>query len=121
MQVPTVTNYSGLLRRLQSSTTAWKVQFLELRGLDLLLEALERVSGRGCLHITDALLQLKCVVCVRAVMNSKTGLDFMLDNQGYVRTLTQGEGPLLAWKISDIGLCAVLYVSASDICGRYFA
>ena len=88
-----MTNYSGLLRRLQSSTTAWKVLFLELRGLDLLLEALERVSGRGCLHIADALLQMKCVACVRAVMNTKTGLDFMLDNQGYVRTLAQGEGP----------------------------
>lgn len=66
------------------------VQFLELRGLDLLMEALERLSGRGCARIADALLQLTCVACIRAVMNSSEGLHFILDNQGYVRTLTQG-------------------------------
>ncbi|CAL8315263.1 unnamed protein product [Lota lota] len=89
LQVPTVTNYSGLRRRLESSNTAWMVQFLELRGLDLLMEALERVSGRGCIRITDALLQLTCVACVRVILNSWSGLQFILDNQGYVRTLAQ--------------------------------
>ena len=83
-------NYSGLRRRLEGSDQAWMVQFLELRGLDLLMEALERMSGRGCARIADALLQLTCIACVRAVMNSSAGLHFILDNQGYVRTLTQG-------------------------------
>ncbi|XP_076611963.1 inverted formin-2-like isoform X3 [Chaetodon auriga] len=89
LQVPTVVNYSGLRRRLEASDPAWMVQFLELRGLDLLMEALERLSGRGCARIPDALLQLTCVACVRAVMNSSEGLHFILDNQGYVRTLIQ--------------------------------
>lgn len=83
-------NYSGLRRRLELSDQAWMVQFLELRGLDLLMEALERLSGRGCSRITDALLQLTCVACIRAVMNSSEGLHFILDNQDYVRTLTHG-------------------------------
>ncbi|XP_071393671.1 inverted formin-2-like, partial [Centroberyx affinis] len=89
LQVPTVVNYSGLRRRLEGSDRAWMVQFLELRGLDLLMEALERLSGRGCARIADALLQLTCVACVRGVMNSSSGLNFILDNHGYVRTLTQ--------------------------------
>ncbi|XP_035534287.1 inverted formin-2-like, partial [Morone saxatilis] len=89
LQVPTVVNYSGLRRRLEASDQAWMVQFLELRGLDLLMEALERLSGRGCARIADALLQLTCIACVRAIMNSSEGLHFILDNQGYVRTLTQ--------------------------------
>lgn len=89
LQVPTVVNYSGLRRRLEACDQAWMVQFLELRGLDLLMEALERLSGRGCSRIADALLQLTCVACIRAVMNSSEGLHFILDNQGYVRTLTQ--------------------------------
>ncbi|XP_034018319.1 inverted formin-2-like [Thalassophryne amazonica] len=89
LQVPTVVNYSGLRRRLEACDQDWMVQFLELHGLDLLLEALERLSGRGCARIADALLQLTCVACVRAVMNSSAGLHFMLDNEGYVRTLTQ--------------------------------
>lgn len=66
------------------------VQFLELSGLDLLLEALDRLSGRGCSRIADALLQLTCVSCVRAVMNSSAGIHFIIDNEGYIRKLSQG-------------------------------
>ncbi|XP_052379765.1 inverted formin-2-like isoform X34 [Oncorhynchus keta] len=89
LQVPTVVNYSGVRRRLEGSDQEWMVQFLELNGLDLLMEALERLSGRGCARIADALLQLTCVACVKAVMNSSAGLHFILDNEGYVRTLSQ--------------------------------
>ncbi|XP_052437050.1 inverted formin-2 isoform X2 [Carassius gibelio] len=89
LQVPTVVNYSGLKKRLMKSDQAWMVQFLELSGLDLLLEALARLSGRGCSRIADALLQLTCVSCVRAVMNSSAGIHFIVDNEGYVRKLSQ--------------------------------
>lgn len=91
LQVPTVVNYSGLKRRLQASDRAWMLQFLELGGLDLLMEALDRVSGRGCARIADALLQLTCVGCVRAIMNSTAGINFIVEAEGYVRTLSQGE------------------------------
>lgn len=45
LQMPSVVNYSGLRKRLENSDDAWMVQFLELSGLDLLLEALDRLSG----------------------------------------------------------------------------
>lgn len=83
-------NYSGLKRRLESSNESWMVQFLEMHGLDLLMEALEKLSGRGCARMSDALLQLTCVGCVRAIMNSSSGLHFILDNQIHIRNLIQG-------------------------------
>uniref|UniRef100_A0A8C6UX96 Inverted formin 2 n=1 Tax=Neogobius melanostomus TaxID=47308 RepID=A0A8C6UX96_9GOBI len=89
LQMPTVVNYSGLKRRLEDSDQTWMVQFLELSGLDLLLEALDRLSGRGCSRIADALLQLTCVSCVRAVMNSSAGIHFIIENEGYIRKLSQ--------------------------------
>ncbi|KAM6918070.1 inverted formin-2 [Lycodopsis pacificus] len=89
LQIPTVVNYSGLKRRLEGSDQPWMVQFLELSGLDLLLEALDRLSGRGCSRIADALLQLTCVSCVRAVMNSSAGIHFIIENEGYIRKLSQ--------------------------------
>ncbi|XP_059814366.1 inverted formin-2-like [Hypanus sabinus] len=89
LQTPTVINYSGLKKRLENSNNAWMLQFLELGGLDLLLEALDRLSGRGVTKITDALLQLTCVKCVRAVMNSSKGIDYIINNSGYVRKLSQ--------------------------------
>lgn len=91
LQMPSVVNYSGLRKRLESSDGSWMVQFLEQSGLDLLLEALARLSGRGVARIADALLQLTCISCVRAVMNSQQGIEYILSNQGYVRQLSQGE------------------------------
>ncbi|XP_048456059.1 inverted formin-2-like [Rhincodon typus] len=89
LQVPTVVNYSGLKKRLENSSNDWMVQFLDLDGLDLLLEALDRLSGRGVAKIFDALLQLTCVKCVRAVMNSSSGIDYIVTNEGYIRKLSQ--------------------------------
>ncbi|XP_057638494.1 inverted formin-2 isoform X1 [Chionomys nivalis] len=89
LQIPSVVNYSGLRKRLESSDGSWMVQFLEQSGLDLLLEALARLSGRGVARIADALLQLTCISCVRAVMNSQQGIEYILSNQGYVRQLSQ--------------------------------
>ena len=91
LQVPSVVNYSGLRKRLEGSDGGWMVQFLEQSGLDLLLEALARLSGRGVARIADALLQLTCVSCVRAVMNSREGIQYILSNQAYVRQLSLGE------------------------------
>ncbi|KAB0398861.1 hypothetical protein E2I00_006055, partial [Balaenoptera physalus] len=89
LQMPSVVNYSGLRKRLESSDGGWMVQFLEQSGLDLLLEALARLSGRGVARIADALLQLTCISCVRAVMNSQEGIQYILSNQAYVRQLSQ--------------------------------
>lgn len=91
LQMPSVVNYSGLKKRLENSDDSWMVQFLELCGLDLLLEALDRLSGRGVARISDALLQLTCISCVRAVMNSHRGIEYIVSNEGYVRKLFQGE------------------------------
>ncbi|XP_011376032.1 inverted formin-2-like isoform X2 [Pteropus vampyrus] len=88
LQMPSVVNYSGLRKRLEGSDGSWMVQFLEQSGLDLLLEALARLSGRGVARIADALLQLTCISCVRAVMNSQQGLEYILSNQAYVRQLS---------------------------------
>lgn len=89
LQIPSVVNYSGLKKRLESSDDNWMVQFLELSGLDLLLEALDRLSGRGVSRISDALLQLTCINCVRTLMNSHKGIEHIVNNEGYVRKLSQ--------------------------------
>ncbi|KAM4690860.1 inverted formin-2 [Rhinophrynus dorsalis] len=89
LQIPSVINYSGLKKRLESSDDDWMVQFLELSGLDLLLEALDKLSGRGVSRISDALLQLTCINCVRTLMNSHKGIEYIVDNEGYVRKLSQ--------------------------------
>lgn len=109
LQMPSVVNYSGLKKRLENSDDAWMVQFLELSGLDLLLEALDRLSGRGVARISDALLQLTCISCVRAVMNSHKGIEYIVSNEGYVRKLFQGEetSSSITWGIGRALSCCL--------------
>jgi len=61
LQMPSVVNYSGLRKRLESS---------------------------GVARIADALLQFTCISCVRAVMNSQQGIEYILSNQAYVHQLS---------------------------------
>uniref|UniRef100_A0A3P9Q975 Inverted formin, FH2 and WH2 domain containing n=1 Tax=Poecilia reticulata TaxID=8081 RepID=A0A3P9Q975_POERE len=112
--VPTVVNYSGLKRRLEGSDQTWMVQFLELSGLDLLLEALDRLSGRGCSRIADALLQLTCVSCVRAVMNSSAGIHFIIENEGYIRKLSQLDTSNIMVKKQVFELLAALSIFSAE-------
>ncbi|XP_010710278.1 inverted formin-2 isoform X2 [Meleagris gallopavo] len=115
LQMPSVVNYSGLKKRLESSDDAWMVQFLELCGLDLLLEALDRLSGRGVARISDALLQLTCINCVRAVMNSHRGIEYIVSNEGYVRKLFQAlDTTNVMVKKQVFELLAALCIYSSD-------
>ncbi|KAM6274898.1 inverted formin-2-like isoform 2-T3 [Porphyrio hochstetteri] len=115
LQMPSVVNYSGLKKRLENSDDAWMVQFLELCGLDLLLEALDRLSGRGVARISDALLQLTCINCVRAVMNSHKGIEYIVNNEGYVRKLFQAlDTTNVMVKKQVFELLAALCIYSSD-------
>ncbi|XP_075282830.1 inverted formin-2 isoform X2 [Opisthocomus hoazin] len=115
LQMPSVVNYSGLKKRLENSNDAWMVQFLELCGLDLLLEALDRLSGRGVARISDALLQLTCINCVRAVMNSHKGIEYIVSNEGYVRKLFQAlDTTNVMVKKQVFELLAALCIYSSD-------
>ncbi|XP_043373679.1 inverted formin-2 isoform X2 [Dermochelys coriacea] len=115
LQMPSVVNYSGLKKRLESSDDTWMVQFLEQSGLDLLLEALDRLSGRGVSRISDALLQLTCINCVRALMNSHKGIEYIVSNEGYVRKLSQAlDTSNVMVKKQVFDLLAALFIYSLD-------
>ena len=65
--------------------------FLNLDGLSVLFETMaRRGSGSHSLSISDALLQLECVMCVKAVMNSEVGLSHITKDKSYTRKLAEG-------------------------------
>ena len=70
-------------------------QFLTLGGLSAIFDALEALGMQGFSSITDALRQLECVNCVKAVMNNKFGLEFIIaqPGEGFVKKLAQGAYP----------------------------
>ena len=84
------TNLTPLKLKLTSCTDDWMLGFLDQGGLELVFVCLEKVGERGFAKLSVAIDQLTCVGCIRAVMNSKVGLDHIVDSSRYVRTLAEG-------------------------------
>jgi hypothetical protein len=96
-------NLTTLKTKLSSCTDDWMLGFLDQGGLELLFARLVRLGERGFAKFADAIDQLTCVGCIRAVMNSKVGLDHLVDSrsQNYVTTLAEG-GAIVLWTISGV-------------------
>ncbi|XP_038055713.1 inverted formin-2-like isoform X2 [Patiria miniata] len=88
LQLPTLNNYTGLKKRIANSDKEWLQRFLELDGLDVLLESVVRLSSRG-MNMAQAYLQIEVVNCIKAVMNSKAGLEYICENEEYTRKLAE--------------------------------
>ncbi|KAK7067270.1 Inverted formin-2 [Halocaridina rubra] len=89
LRMPTVSNYSGMKKLIEVADESWLEDFLSLDGLGILFEALERLSEKKFSSIADAILQLECVLCIKAVMNAKSGLEYIVSNEDYTRKLAK--------------------------------
>ena len=85
-------NFNGLMNRLKSADQDWMEHFLSLGGMSAIFEAMEVLGSRGFSSITDAIKQLQCVACIKAVMNNKFGLEFIISQpgEGFFKKLAQG-------------------------------
>lgn len=85
-------NFSGLKSRLRTADQQWMEAFLEQGGLSAIFDAMEALGQKGFSSMVDAMRQLDCVACVKAVMNSSFGLDFIIHypEKKYVRKLGEG-------------------------------
>ncbi len=85
-------NISGLKKRLEKADQEWMESFLEHGGLSSIFDALAVLGERGFSSLEDALRQLLCVACIKAVMNSEVGLNFIIHypDMKYLRKLSEG-------------------------------
>lgn len=88
LRFPSVQTYCGIHNKLKSSSNDWILEFLENNGMEVLLDALEKLSSLKLFF--DAVMLLECASCIKTVMNSKTGLDFMVGNRDFTRRLGRG-------------------------------
>lgn len=75
---PTVQNLSKLRMAIKSNDRDWMEEFLEFDGLGLLFQCLNNLSCYHSSHLTDMVLRMVCVSCIREVANSQSGLDCLL-------------------------------------------
>lgn len=88
LKSPSVQNYYGIRSKLKSSSQDWMAEFLDNDGMEVLLGALERLSSRKL--FVDAVMLLECTCCIKTVLNSKAGLEFMIGNRAFTRRLGRG-------------------------------
>ncbi|XP_033111199.1 inverted formin-2-like [Anneissia japonica] len=85
---PSIHNYTSLRHRLTNDCDRqWMLRFLGLGGLELLYLSQKRVSQQDQFNIANIYAQLEIVSCVKAVMNSETGLEYIIDDPEYTRKL----------------------------------
>lgn len=91
LKTPSLKNFSGIRPRIENASKKWLSEFLNLGGFDCLLDGLTSRSSENGLKFTDALEQIECVRCIKAVMNSSVGLEVMTSSNELTRSLVKGK------------------------------
>ena len=71
-------NYIGLKKRIKTADQKWIEQFLEHGGLETIFETLSMLSSKGFCSLMDAVQQLECVRCIKAIMNRPFGIAYVI-------------------------------------------
>lgn len=92
LKLPSIRTYAALSKKLRTCNKQWMSGFLEAYGLKVLLESVDTLSSRKVSQLTDAMMLLECVNCVKEVMNSKIGLEFIIDGKNeFIPRLVKGK------------------------------
>ena len=81
---PSLRTFKQLKEVLKTVCDDWIWEFLKNDGLGALFNALHQL-GSGKNSLADTFVQLKCVECVKAVMDTKSGLTCMIENKDFTR------------------------------------
>ena len=93
LRIPAVPNYAGVRKLIENASVSWMDQFLQNDGLAILFNNLEKLStiktSSAC-GFSNTLLQLEVVYAVKAVINSKVGIEYLLSKRQFTRQLIKG-------------------------------
>ncbi|KAK3099925.1 hypothetical protein FSP39_011867 [Pinctada imbricata] len=76
-----------LRMKLETAPEGWLQEFLELDGLDSILDSLYHLTGQRFNSVSCTILSLDCVSCIRAILNTGIGLKYMVCNTAYTQKL----------------------------------
>ncbi|ESO00317.1 hypothetical protein HELRODRAFT_83366 [Helobdella robusta] len=87
LKMPSLKMYVALNKKLKSCRqSVWMKEFLELGGLAILLEGVNTITGKK-VQLSDALVLIEYVACIKTVMNSSIGLRVITNNKEYSQKL----------------------------------
>ena len=79
---PTLQNLAKLRKTIRTNDADWMTEFLEYDGLGLLFQCLKNLCSYQSHHLSDMVLRLECIMCIREVVNSLSGIDCLLKIKG---------------------------------------
>ncbi|XP_033743499.1 LOW QUALITY PROTEIN: inverted formin-2-like [Pecten maximus] len=80
---------SSLKKKIEHSKGEWVQGFLDNGGLDRLFDIVDNVGSKRVNQLSDAMLLLECVACIKSVLNSRLGLDYLVQNGAYTKKLVK--------------------------------
>ena len=84
-------NYIGLKNRIKTADEKWIEEFLEQGGLETIFDTLSALSSKGFCSLMDAVQQLECVRCIKAIMNHPFGIEYVIMiGNAFVNKLVKG-------------------------------
>ena len=82
--------FLAVRHKILDCTRKWMKEFVRQGGLSYLLDALEDLTSKRTFDISETLEILECVSCIKAVMNSKNGLEAMVERKECAQKLAKG-------------------------------
>lgn len=75
---PNLQNLAKLRKCIKSNDVDWMTEFLQFDGLGLLFQCLKNLGSYKGHHLSDMVLKMECIMCIREVINSQSGVDCLL-------------------------------------------
>ncbi|XP_063413228.1 inverted formin-2-like isoform X1 [Mytilus trossulus] len=75
---PNLQNLVKLRKCIKSNDVDWMTEFLQFDGLGMLFQCLKNLGAYKTHHLSDMVLKLECIMCIREVVNSQSGVDCLL-------------------------------------------
>ena len=92
LKISTVQMFGALKKKIKKSSRDWIQGFLDANGLGVLLDCVDTLGSKRVTQLSDAMLLLECVSCIKVVMNSKLGLECLVQNgEVYGSRLVKGK------------------------------
>lgn len=82
--------FQSVRSKILSCSKKWTKEFVKQGGLGYLLDALEDLTDKRIYDISETYEIVKCVSCIKAVINSKAGLEAMVERKECTRKLAKG-------------------------------
>ncbi|CAH1778221.1 unnamed protein product [Owenia fusiformis] len=89
LRIPSMQLYAALNKKLKNCGEVWLQEFLDHDGLEVLLCCMETMGRKRLNQLSDAMIVMECVACIKTLMNCKTGIEVIIDSNEHTRKLVR--------------------------------